>query len=94
MATPRPAPPAWTTPVEAALLIVRGATRRVALPVALVVGTLLSAVNQGAAIIHGHPGGATVIRIAVNYLVPYTVSSVGFLSAGRIDRTADDDSKA
>lgn len=90
MATPRPAPPPWITPVKAALLILKGTTRRIALPVALVVGTLLSAVNQAPALIHGHHGGATIIRIAVNYLVPYTVSSIGFLSAGRTRRTDDD----
>lgn len=80
-------------PVEAALLIDQWATRRVAFPVALVVGTLLSAVNQGAATIHGHPGGAAVTRIAINYLVPYTASSIGFLSAGE-ERPHPDDNRA
>jgi hypothetical protein len=49
-----------------------------------VVGTLLSAVNQGHLIAGGDADLVTWIRVGVNYLVPYTVASIGFLSARRI----------
>jgi hypothetical protein len=66
---------------RATWLILRGATWRVALPVALVVGTLLAAVNQGSELIAGDADAATLVRMAANYAIPYVVSSVGYLSA-------------
>jgi hypothetical protein len=54
---------------------------------AAVVGTVLSAVNQGSVISGGDATPATWARVGVNYLVPFLVSSVGFLSACR-DREA------
>jgi hypothetical protein len=56
---------------------------RTAWKVAAVVGTVLSAVNQGSVIIDGHATPVTWVRVGVNYLVPFLVSSVGFLSACR-----------
>ncbi|MGH2693254.1 MAG: nitrate/nitrite transporter NrtS [Actinomycetota bacterium] len=51
------------------------------IPTALVVGTVLSAINQGATILDGNARGATWIRIASNYAVPFVVSNVGYVSA-------------
>ncbi len=82
----RPAPPAWSTWREALLLIIRGYTWRTATKVALLVGTVLSAVNQGAAMMSGHIGVAGVIRVAVNYLVPFTVASISYLAPFRRPR--------
>jgi hypothetical protein len=56
---------------------------RTAWKVAAVVGTLLSAVNQGAVIAGGDATWATWVRVGVNYVVPFAVASVGFLSACR-----------
>lgn len=53
------------------------------MPVALVVGVLLSAVNQGSIIVAGQAGVATWVRVGVNFAVPFMVASVGFLSAAR-----------
>lgn len=78
-----PARPAWTRPVEAMLLVLRGRTARVAAPVAAVVGTVISAVNQGDVIVTGEANTVTLARIAVNYVVPYIVASVAYLSACR-----------
>lgn len=61
-----------------------GVTARTALPVALVVGTLLSAVNQGAVIAGGGGTPAVWLRVSFNYAVPFVVSSMGFLGAGRL----------
>lgn len=58
----------------------RRALRR-CVPTALVVGTLLSAINQGSVILGGSATGATWIRVAFNVLIPFTVSNVGYCSA-------------
>lgn len=78
--------PVWTRPIEAAGLVLRGRTARVAVPVAAVVGTVISVVNQGDVIIGGLATGITWVRIAVNYVVPYLVASVAYLSACRSNR--------
>jgi len=57
----------------------------VALPIALVVGTGLALVNQGAELIAGEADATTALRMAANYAIPYIVSSVGYLSAHRDD---------
>jgi hypothetical protein len=49
----------------------------------MVVGTVLSAVNQGAVVLGGDANWATWVRIAVNYATPFLVASVGYLGARR-----------
>jgi len=66
--------------------IISGRTRQAALPVALVVGTLLLAVNQGSHLSSGDLDLATVLRGLANYLIPYVVSSVGFLNGANLQR--------
>lgn len=78
-----PVPP-WTTTTDAARLILRGVTYRTASRVSLVVGTILSTVNQGTVLVHGDATTATWIRIAVNFAVPYTVASIGYLAPFRL----------
>jgi hypothetical protein len=73
----------WTRPREAVLWMLRGRTARTATPVALVVGAVLSAVNQGPVIISGRIEWSTWLRVAVNFLVPFLVASAGYLSARR-----------
>ena len=75
---------AWRTYGQAAALIARGATARPAIKVALIVGTLLSLVNEGSVIGSGHATVSTWVRVAVNYLVPYVVASAGYLAAFRV----------
>jgi hypothetical protein len=90
-ASPEPSPDrgpgdrgvAWSSWPRAAWLIARGATFRTSMPVALVVGSLLSAVNQGGALMAGDIDGATLARMTANYAIPYVVSGVGYLSAHR-----------
>jgi len=84
--------PLWRAPHEAVILLCSGRTFRPAAPVALLVGTVLSAVNEGSVIINGQVGTATAIRIGVNYIVPYLVASTGYLMACRTppDGTRDD----
>lgn len=73
----------WTRPSQAVGLFLRGRTVRTALPVSVVVGTVLSAVNQGDVLLGGDAGVLTWVRVGVNYLVPFSVASVGFLAACR-----------
>jgi hypothetical protein len=73
----------WTRPIEAVVLVLRGRTARIAVPVAAVVGTVISMVNQGDLIIAGHTSGSTWVRIFINYLVPFIVANVAYLSACR-----------
>ncbi|WP_204808337.1 nitrate/nitrite transporter NrtS [Mycobacterium riyadhense] len=73
----------WSRPSQAARMFLRGYTVRAASPIALVVGTLLSAVNQGSVIAGGQTDTSTWLRVAFNYAVPFVVASLGFLSAHR-----------
>jgi len=79
--------PAWSSPAQGFALILRGYTVRTGTVVSVVVGTLLSAVNQGSVIISGHVSAVAWIRVATNYVVPFLVSSVGYLAPSRERRT-------
>lgn len=81
-AASRPQTP-WSTYPQALALVARGATIRVAGRVALLVGTILSGVNQGSVIAAGHSGWVTWLRVAVNYATPFIVASAGYLAACR-----------
>lgn len=75
--------PVWSRKVEAIGLVLRGRTARVAVPVAAVVGTVISVVNQAGVVLSGQADEITALRIVVNYVVPYIVASVAYLSACR-----------
>jgi hypothetical protein len=47
---------------------------------------VISVVNQGDVILGEHATGITWVRVAINYLVPYIVASVAYLSACRRGR--------
>jgi hypothetical protein len=78
--------PPWTTPLDAARLVARGVTFPTSSRVAAIVGTILSAINQGAVIVDGNASTATWIRVAVNFVVPFIVSSIGYLAPFRVAR--------
>lgn len=62
------------------------------LPTAVVVGTILSAINQGAVILGGDAATSTWIRVLLNYITPYIVASIGFVSgAAARDRPHESD---
>lgn len=50
------------------------------LRIAFIVGLVLTAINQGGAIACGDAGGATWIRCALNFVLPFLVSNAGLLS--------------
>jgi hypothetical protein len=53
------------------------------LPIALVVGVLLTLINQGGVIAAGHATTGTWVRCALNFVVPFLVSNAGLLSGRR-----------
>lgn len=81
---PRPRLHPWSQPRHAVQQLLLGATLRTCAPVALVVGTVLSVVNQGDVVLTGTVSGLVPVKVAVNYLVPYLTSSTGALLAVRV----------
>ncbi len=77
------AQPMWTTGREAVALCFSRRALSKALMIAAVVGTLLSLINQGAVILGGDATPATWARVVANFIVPFCVSSFGYLSATR-----------
>jgi hypothetical protein len=64
--------------------------RRRAFRVALVVGSLLLAINHGDAILHGDVSFVRALRMILTVLVPYLVSTVSSVGAIRdLQRSAD-----
>ncbi len=59
------------------------AAMRRTVTVALIVGTLLTLINQGDRIVIGDVDLAVGMKILANYLVPWVVSSIGYISARR-----------
>lgn len=55
--------------------------RRRCCRIALVVGGLLSAVNQGDAIVAGRLDSITLLRITANFVIPLVVSNLGAMSS-------------
>ena len=76
--------PPWSQPAEAARLFIHGVTVRSCVPVAAVVGCVLSAINEGAVIGTGRAGWLTWVQIGLNFMVPFLVSSYGYLTAARV----------
>lgn len=74
---------AWRSYFEAVTLICRGRTCPTAARIALLVGTILTAVNQGSAFVAGAVSWQVGAAAAVNYLVPFVVSSFGYLAPFR-----------
>ena len=63
-----------------------GRTRRPALRIALILGTLLTLFYQAKALLAGDLGAESVAPIVFNYCLPYIVSSIGFLVGCRVPR--------
>lgn len=54
--------------------------------IALVVGTLLTLINQGDVLVHGEASAATAVKIVFNFLIPFIVSNLGVLAGDRSAR--------
>jgi hypothetical protein len=55
------------------------------LTIAVVVGTILTAINQADVIARGDATSTTLAKAALNYLVPFVVSNLGLLAGKRGD---------
>ncbi|AXT86029.1 hypothetical protein C6I20_13095 [Aeromicrobium sp. A1-2] len=86
-AGPDPSHLSWSRHRQLVALLLQGATWRVSSRASLLVGTLLTAVNQGDQIVGGTIGWVGGARIAANYAIPYMVAGVGFLSGYRTAAT-------
>lgn len=58
------------------------------LRIALVVGVILTLINQADVIIGGDASTATWIKVALNFCVPFVVSNLGLLAGKRADARA------
>jgi hypothetical protein len=81
----------WSRLVEIQRVVCSRPALARCVPTALVVGTILSLINQGTVLLAGDATTATWIRVLFNYLIPFTVSNIGFVSAilakGRVQQT-------
>lgn len=59
---------------------------RSTLRIALVVGTILTAINQADVILGGSATTLTWVKAALNYCVPFLVSNLGLLAGRRAER--------
>jgi hypothetical protein len=81
LARPVPGPATWATWREAlAVLAQRRLLRRTA-TIAIVVGTVLFAINQLDVVLRGDANAVVWVKSAVTYVVPFCVSCAGVLAA-------------
>jgi hypothetical protein len=74
-------PPTWATWREAIRVVLYRRHLRATIRIALIVGTVLFAINQLDVVVRGHATATTWIKIGVTYFVPFTVSNLGILTA-------------
>ena len=51
--------------------------------IALLVGTILTAINQLDTFVGGRYSGWIWVKVAMNYVIPFGVSSAGYITAAR-----------
>lgn len=84
----------WSKPRQAIRLLANRVILRRCTIIALVVGTILSVVNQWGVVTSGTATGATWVRVAANYVIPFLVSGIGALSALKVIETAGGDNES
>jgi hypothetical protein len=85
---PNVAPTSHHDLVRAALrIILEPQHLRRTLTIALVVGTVLTAINQADVIARGDATATTLVKAVLNYLVPFIVSNLGLLVGTRDERS-------
>ena len=76
-------PPTWSTWRGALRVVLYPPHLRQTVTIALVVGTILFAINQLDVVMSGSADTVVWIKSAVTYLVPFAVSNAGVLVASR-----------
>ena len=71
---------------EALRICARREHLRRTLRIALVVGTILTIINQADVIIRGDATDLTWVKAGLNYCVPFIVSNLGLLAGKRVER--------
>jgi len=79
-------PPTWVRWREAPGVCLYPPNLRRTVAVALLVGTILFAINQLDVVLAGRENGATWLKVGLTYLVPFCVSNYGVLIATRRSR--------
>jgi hypothetical protein len=77
------APPKWSTWSEAIQVVLYPAYLRKTVAIAILVGTVLFAINQLDVVVRGDATPLVWAKAAVTYLVPFCVSNAGVLVASR-----------
>jgi hypothetical protein len=80
-----PAPPTWSTWREAITVVLYRPHLRKTVTIALVVGTVLFAINQLDVVVRGDATAVVWLKSAITYAVPFCVSNAGVLVASRAD---------
>ena len=83
-------PPTWECASEAVDVCLYPPNRRRVAVIAVVVGSLLVAINEGGALASGHVGWVVWVRVALDYLIPACVSTMGVLAGSRRKGTASE----
>ncbi len=65
-------------------ILYRPVLRRATL-IALLIGTILTVINQGDVLLMGEVTPLVLLKILLTYMVPYSVSTYSALSANRIE---------
>jgi hypothetical protein len=71
---------------EALQICMRREHLRRTLRIALVVGVILTLINQADVIIGGDATAFTWVKVALNFCVPFVVSNLGLLAGKRAER--------
>jgi hypothetical protein len=71
---------------EALRIVMRPEHLRRTVRIALVVGTILTLINQADVIAGGDATTVTWLKAGANYLVPFIVSNLGLLAGKRAER--------
>jgi hypothetical protein len=75
----------WARLAEALRICREPRHLRRTLKIALVVGTTLTAINQGDVILAGDATAGTAVKTVLNYCVPFIVSNLGLLAGKRAE---------
>ena len=62
--------------------------------IALIVGTILTAINQLDTFVGGRYSGWIWVKVAMNYVIPFGVSSAGYIIAARKAQSSPDEPRA
>ena len=79
------------TAAEALSICMRREHLRRTVRIALVVGVVLTLINQADVIIRGDATAVTGVKIALNFCVPFVVSNLGLLAGKRADGALERD---